>query len=75
MIFLLLSLMHIRICINIYFLSQKKTHTHKQKVKETKEEKRIYVENLTGYNDIVCEFALCTFNLHDQVVNFSMLFI
>ena len=21
------------------------------------------MENLTGYDDIVCEFALCTFNL------------
>ena len=46
-----------------------------QKAKETKEEKRISVENLTGYDDIVREFALCTFNLLDRVVNFSWLFI
>ena len=39
---------------------QKKTHTHTQ---ETKEEKRISAENLTGYNDIVFEFALSNFNL------------
>ena len=33
--------------------------------------------NLTEYDDIVCEFALCTFtfNLLDRVVNFSWLFI
>ena len=46
-----------------------------EKAKETKEEKRIFKENLTGYSDIVCEFALCTFNLLDRVVNFSWLFI
>ena len=34
---------------------KKKTHTHprRQKAKETKEEKRISVENLTGYDNIV----------------------
>ena len=26
----------------------------------------VFVENLTGYDDIVCEFALRTFNLRDQ---------
>ena len=26
----------------------------------------VFVENLRGYDDIVCEFALCTFNLRDQ---------
>ena len=31
--------------------------------------------NLTGYDDIVCRFSLCTFNLIDQVVNFSWLFL
>ena len=36
------------------------------KQKKTKEEERISVENLTGYDDFVCEFALCTFNLFDQ---------
>ena len=30
--------------------------------KERKEEKRISVENLTVYVDIVCQFALCTLN-------------
>ena len=31
---------------------------------------RVSVENLTGYDDIVCEF-----NLIDRVVNFSRLYI
>ena len=26
----------------------------------------IYVDNLTASDDIVWQFALCTFNLHDQ---------
>ena len=46
----------------------------RQKTNETKEQKRTSVENLTGYYDIVCEFALFTFNLLDRVVNFSWLF-
>ena len=46
-----------------------------EKANETIEEKGLSVENLTGYDDIVCEFALCTFNLLDRVVNFSWLFI
>ena len=52
---------------NIYFYlkkqkENKKTKEKKEKkqAKETKEEKRISVENLAGYDDIVCEFALCT---------------
>ena len=28
------------------------------------------MENLTEYDDIVCELALYTFNLLDQIVNF-----
>ena len=32
------------------------------------------MKNLTGYNNIVCEFALCTIDLLDRVVNFSWLF-
>ena len=63
--------------IKMYILNFKKA-TKKQdykKQKETKEEKRISVENLTGYDDIVWEFALCTFHLLDRVVNFSWLFI
>ena len=43
--------------------------------KQTKEEKRISVENLTRYNDITCEFTPCTFNLLDRVLNFSKLFL
>ena len=46
--------------INISVFLKKKT---RQKAKETKEEKRICLENLTGYDDIVCEVALCIFNL------------
>ena len=34
-----------------------------------KEKKRISVEKLRGYDDIVCEFALCTFNLLRRIVN------
>ena len=59
---------------NVYqniFCLMKKTNTRKQKAKEAKEEKRISIENLTGCYDIACEFALCTFNLRDRVVNFS----
>ena len=50
-------------------------YIRKKKANKTKEEKRISVENLMGYDDIICEFALCTFNLLDQVMNFSWLFI
>ena len=68
---------------NIYFVikktTKKKTKQNKtrrqKKAKGTKKEKRVFVENLTGYNDIVCEFSLCNFTLFDQVVNFSWLFI
>ena len=59
-------------CIRIYI---KKKQEDKKKAKETKEEKIISVENLTGYDDIVCEFVLGTFNLLDRVVSFSWLFI
>ena len=31
------------------------------------------VENVRGYDNFVCEFALCTFNFLDRVVNFSWL--
>ena len=58
---------------NINFI--KKPKKTRQKAKETKEEHRISVENLTGCDDIVCEFALCTLNLLDRVVNFIWLFI
>ena len=45
--------------------SKAKQNKKTKKAIETKEEKRISVENLTGYNDVVCEFALCIFNLLD----------
>ena len=46
--------------------------TKKKKKKKKRLEKMVlmlltvFVENLTGYDDIVCEFVLCTFNLRDQ---------
>ena len=62
----------IAICVSEYtFLISKKkkqNKTRRQKEKEAKEG-----ENLTGFNDIVCEVALCTFNLLDRVVNFCWL--
>ena len=71
-------------CIGIYIFNFKKIKTktktkpkikRRQRAKETKEEKRIPVENLTRYDDIIREFALCTFNLFDRIVNLSWLFI
>ena len=65
-------------CIRIYIFIFKKTKpkiTRRKKAKETKEEKRMSVENLTGYNDIVFEFAMCTFNLFDRAVSLPWLFI
>ena len=66
-------------CIRIYFdflkKIKKKQNKKTKKAKAAKEERRISVENLTGYDDIVCKFALCTFKLLDRVVNFSRLFI
>ena len=64
-------------CIRIYIfnLKKKKKKQEDKKAKETKEEKRISVEKLKGYNDIMCEFGFCTFNLLDQIVNFTRLFI
>ena len=68
-------------CVSEYIFFSKKSNQKKQKTKEqnektkkckeTKEEKRISMENLKGYDDIVCEFALCTFNLLNRVVNIS----
>ena len=48
---------------NMSKVNNKNTRTTSltSKVKESKEEKRISVENLTGYDDIVCKFARCTF--------------
>ena len=41
---------------------QRNKQTRRWKAKETKEDKRISVKDLTGYDYIVREFALCTFN-------------
>ena len=65
-----------------FFLFKKKTHTHtnknKNKLKKRKKKTKgendrkmsflwtVSVENLTGYDNIICKFALCTFNLRDQ---------
>ena len=63
-------------CMRRYiFCFKNNTLAYKQKAKETKEKKRSCVENLTGYDDIVCEFAVRTFNLRDRVVSFYWLFI
>ena len=50
-------------CIRMYVFKFKKAKPYiaRKKAKETKEEKRISVENLTGYDDIVGEFTLCYF--------------
>ena len=58
-------------CIRIYifnFKTNKQTNkqtekTRKQKAKETREEKRISVEYLRGYNDIICKFLSAYFLL------------
>ena len=31
------------------------------------------MENLMGYDDIICEFAVCNFNLLDRVVIFYLI--
>ena len=64
-------------CIRLYILNFKiKTNiTSRQIAKETKEKKIICAENVTGYDNFVCEFAFCTFNLLNRVMNFSWLFI
>ena len=69
-------------CIRIYvFVSNKKPHKQKSKetnenrktkeTKELKEKENVVIVNnicgkLTRYDDMVREFTLCTFNLHDQ---------
>ena len=54
-------------CVSQYiFLTLKKKETKRK-------EKKISVGNLAGYDNIVCEFALSTFNLLHRVVNFSWL--
>ena len=44
----------------IFLISKQK---EPKKAKETKEEKIISLKNLTGYDDIVCEYPLCIRNL------------
>ena len=46
-----------------------------KKQKETKEETRISMENLTGHDHIICKLPLFIFNLLDRVVNFLWFFI
>ena len=42
---------------------QQQQERRKQKEKETKEQKKIFGEHLIGFDDIACEFHLCTFNV------------
>ena len=52
----------------IFLISNKNTKKRRrQKAKETKEEKRISVQNPAGYEDIVSECALCTFILQQHM--------
>ena len=77
---------HNQICIKIYILilknnsnnnnnnSNQKQNKKSEKEKEKKNKKKgISVENLTEYIGNVSEFAQCTFNLPDRIVNFSWL--
>ena len=81
-IFLSLTSPPSRVCIRIYIFCFKQKNIHRNKTKETKENRKtketkeetekvnvVYttsVENLTWYDDIVWQFALCTFKLYDQ---------
>ena len=64
---------HSRMCIKIYIwdkLSNVYQNIYMRQKKETiNEEKRISMENRTGYDDIVWEFTLSTFNLPDLTFN------
>ena len=74
--FLSFTRLHNRMCIKINVFNFKKKQSKKttrQKAKDTKEEKRVSVKNLTGYDYMVCEFAQCIFNLLDRFVNFPRL--
>ena len=68
--FLSLTLPNNRICFRIYISNWKKD----KEQRKLKKKKRISAENLIGCDNIVCEFALCTFNLLDWAVNFSWLY-
>ena len=67
--------MYIRTCVFNFKNKNKKKKRRRRKAKEAKEEKRISVENIPGYDDTVCKVALSTFNLPNQVMSFSWLFI
>ena len=58
-------------CIRIYSSNffKKNKQEDKEKEKESKEEKRISVENLMGYNDIVCKLVLWTFYLIESWIS------
>ena len=61
--------------IQTYKQTNKQTKKQDDKKRNKLEKKRKYLwKILSGYDDIVGEFALCTFNLIDQVVNLSWLF-
>ena len=62
-------------CIRICIFNLKKKQQQQQQQQQQKHTEQTYVENLTGYDDSVCEFALCTFDLLDHVVSFSCLFV
>ena len=58
-------------CISKYIFKKNKKQKRKKKTKKannTEEEKRIYVEYITRYDDILREFSLCIFNLLDRVI-------
>ena len=57
-------------CIRIYIFSFKKKKKKKKtkKSKKLKKKKGISVENLTEFDEIVCEFDLCTFKANVKKV-------
>ena len=60
---------------HIFDFKKNETKKKRQKAKEAIEANTISVENQTGYDGIVCDFAQCTFNFLYRVVNISWLFI
>ena len=57
-------------CIRIFICNFKKTKSQTAKrhiTKEANEEKRISMENLTGYDDIVCQCALLTYLIEAEI--------
>ena len=55
--------------------TKNKTKKKQNQKQEDRKQKKLQLENLMRFNDIVCQFALYTFNLFDRVVDFSWLFI